>query len=58
MNALSVLHDLPDTDEEIKIWVAKAINEILSGEYDKTETKKKLYFATLAFNKVRNLLPK
>lgn len=58
MNALSLIHDLPETDEEVTNWVRKALEEIQSGEYDKQVVKKKLYFATIAFNKVRNLLPK
>lgn len=54
MNALSIIHDLPETDTEVELWVQKALAEIKSGEYDKQVIKHKLYFASIAFNMVRN----
>ena len=54
MNALTVIHDLPETDEEVTRWVQKALEEINAGEYDKQVIKRKLHFASIAFNMVRN----
>jgi hypothetical protein len=54
MNALSVIHNLPETDTEVEAWVQKALAEIQSGEYDKQVIKRKLHFASIAFNMVRN----
>lgn len=54
MNALSVIHDLPETDKEVELWVKKALEELNAGEYDKDVIKRKLLFASMAFNMVRN----
>jgi len=53
-NALSEIANLPETEEEVKSFVTKAIKEVRSGQYDKQHIKKKLHYSAIAFRMIRN----